>query len=409
MLAAAFLSTAVAVADTADSSGLTIGDFTFNPTGDTSLTPDFTIPPFAEGASGPVTFDLVGSSGNDLGTFTSNADVSNIFGITTTAFTFNDADFSASPLTEGADADAIASVLSDAGLTDADFDGGSLNDAAEALANSDFDVASGHVTGHEVGQALYNSSEGQITIADDSDFSNGELAQALNGVEITPSDIESVLSDAGFTDDDFTGGSLSDVANFLANYGPFDITSGDIGNADIYLPFYAGISISDDSDLDYDDITQAIANSDLGEPSSLADLPTDGTLYSVTDFGFGFENVYEAVPATTEAGAPDVTDILLTPFGNFDVSNFVAALGFEPFDLDASGAFDGGVDATTGGGGLDLGGIFGGLGGDMGGDTGSNVGGDDMGAGDVAGDTGGALGGDVGGDVGATAADALPF
>jgi hypothetical protein len=135
------------------------------------------------------------------------------------------------------------------------------------------------------------------------------------------------------------------------------------------------------------------------DPSS---LPAEGTVYDVANFGNGFENVYTDVPGQ-DGGAGSVTDTLVTPFGNFDLSNLFG-------DFDATQALSPG-DALTGVDDSGSGGLFGGgsdlLGGgsDLTGDlTGS--GSDALGNGsDALGNGSDALGG-AAGDAGSGVADA---
>jgi hypothetical protein len=55
--------------------------------------------------------------------------------------------------------------------------------------------------------------------------------------------------------------------------------------------------------------------------------PTDGSVYNALDFGSGFENVYSYVaPEDPTTGDGIVTDTLVTPFGNFDLSPFFDAV-----------------------------------------------------------------------------------
>ncbi|MEB3030254.1 hypothetical protein [[Mycobacterium] nativiensis] len=62
-----------------------------------------------------------------------------------------------------------------------------------------------------------------------------------------------------------------------------------------------------------------------------ADLPTVGTVYSVTDLGSGYENVYEAAPAASGTGPSTITDTLVTPFGDFNMpTTFDAAAPMDP-------------------------------------------------------------------------------
>ena len=75
-----------------------------------------------------------------------------------------------------------------------------------------------------------------------------------------------------------------------------------------------------------------------------AELPTDGSVYDVLNLG-GLENVYTAIPGLD--GAPDtVTDTLVTPFGNVDLSDLVAGLD-AVLQLNPADAFGAGLDVAT--------------------------------------------------------------
>ncbi|MGH3969631.1 MAG: hypothetical protein ACRDTV_16325, partial [Mycobacterium sp.] len=49
-----------------------------------------------------------------------------------------------------------------------------------------------------------------------------------------------------------------------------------------------------------------------------AELPADGTVYSITNLGSGFANVYEAVPNAAGTAASSITDTFVTPFGDIN-------------------------------------------------------------------------------------------
>jgi hypothetical protein len=81
-----------------------------------------------------------------------------------------------------------------------------------------------------------------------------------------------------------------------------------------------------------DDIDAAAGGSDA--------LPEVGTVYSVTDLGGGFANVYIAVPG--DDGAASITDTFVTPWGNVDVvTDFDATAPLDPGDA-AAGVTDAG-------------------------------------------------------------------
>ena len=64
----------------------------------------------------------------------------------------------------------------------------------------------------------------------------------------------------------------------------------------------------------------------LADAIALSNMPTVGTVYDVLNLG-GLENVYTAVPGL-DGAADTVTDTLVTPFGNVDLSSLFA--GFNP-------------------------------------------------------------------------------
>lgn len=75
----------------------------------------------------------------------------------------------------------------------------------------------------------------------------------------------------------------------------------------------------------------------VGKPNSRAPI---ASVYSVTDFGLGFSNVYVATPDDTGDAAGSIQDFLVTPFGNVDLSSMFAS-------FDAIAAFDP-ADAVAG-------------------------------------------------------------
>jgi hypothetical protein len=77
-------------------------------------------------------------------------------------------------------------------------------------------------------------------------------------------------------------------------------------------------------------------------PAQAAELPAVGTIYSVTDLGSGFENIYEAIPNADVTAASSITDTPVTPFGDFQLpSMFDAIAALDPGDAAA------GVDAAS--------------------------------------------------------------
>lgn len=450
MLAAAFLSTAVAVAGpiddgaaaaVGDAGGLTVGDLTFVPTDDTSSLPvDFGAAPFIEEASGPVDFNILDNSGDVVGSFETNVDVSNYFGIENITFAVpDDTDILTAE---------VEAALTNAGFSNLDFDQGTVSDVADALVASDVDLTDGDVTATEVDDALSGTGISYAAV------DTGDVADAVNAADFTGTDeFESVLTDAGYTDASFAGDATvgdaaaalgdafdaTDISNGVTSsdvetaLGDIDLTGGQYGllsdalNAGDYVtPDSAGAALDDYgfADLNFtdpttledaataladdsaagfniDEIATGVDSTDVDDAFSpdsitLADLgdadvatainagdyiPPDeisGSLYSVTNFGDGlfgeWANVYVADPGVGDAPA-DVTDTFVTPLGNFDITWLTDLLGYEPFDIDAGGAFGNGIDLSSGGGlfgGLFSGDLFGGLFGGGGG-SGSDV------------------------------------
>ena len=84
------------------------------------------------------------------------------------------------------------------------------------------------------------------------------------------------------------------------------------------------------------------------DATPLGDTPVasadDGTVYDVLNLG-GLENVYTAIPGV-DGGADTITDTLVTPFGNIDLSSLFAGLDAASA-LDPGAAIGSGLDAAT--------------------------------------------------------------
>jgi hypothetical protein len=80
----------------------------------------------------------------------------------------------------------------------------------------------------------------------------------------------------------------------------------------------------------------------LGD-TPVADLPAEGSVYDVLNFGDGFENVYTALPGAT---GDTVTDTLVTPFGNLDLGSLFGGLDAVSA-LDPGAAFGSGLDVAA--------------------------------------------------------------
>jgi len=76
-----------------------------------------------------------------------------------------------------------------------------------------------------------------------------------------------------------------------------------------------------------------------------AALPTDGTVYDVLNLGHGYENIYTAIPGVGSAH-DTVTDTLVTPFGDENLSSLVSGIDAVAA-LDPGAGFASGLDAAA--------------------------------------------------------------
>jgi hypothetical protein len=93
------------------------------------------------------------------------------------------------------------------------------------------------------------------------------------------------------------------------------------------------------TDFTIDTVTAA-----TGDSGSSA-LPVAGSVYDVFNIGGGIENVYTAIPGTT---GDTVTDTLVTPFGNLDLSDLFGGVDAAT-TLNPGDAFTAGLEALTSG------------------------------------------------------------
>lgn len=144
-------------------------------------------------------------------------------------------------------------------------------------------------------------------------FDSGSFSAVVDSSD--PGDIESVLDAAGISADDLGGAGLGDAAHALADADGFDAASGDVDAAGVSAALQGGsgggIGVSGDAAAE---IAAALNGADVTQPD-------DGTSYSVTDFGFGIENIYESVPAG-DGGL----DTVVTPLGNVEFPTTLSGL-----------------------------------------------------------------------------------
>jgi hypothetical protein len=306
-------------------------------------------------------YDGTGNDATEVGNAHTEVDAANILGIQSTQFTVD----SVTPVGDHASASDITSALEAANVTDDDVIGGDVSDLGKLLAGHDTtDVLGNNVSSDDVSDALKGSG---ISLNDQNGVPSGldasAVADYLNHAATDPDasqgDIAAALSNSGsdFSDSDFNGGDLSDVVSALHGDDSTDVLGGDVSATDASSALdNAGISISDSASFD----TPAnIANAlNSGDIAGTDDNPVDGSVYSVTDFGMGIKNVYEAVPGSGSDPTASIHDTLVTPFGNIDLSTPYDATA----DLDPGAALKG-LDTNSGNG------LFGGL---LGGSTSDN-------------------------------------
>ncbi|MGB8791659.1 MAG: hypothetical protein WCD33_09080 [Mycobacterium sp.] len=79
--------------------------------------------------------------------------------------------------------------------------------------------------------------------------------------------------------------------------------------------------------------------------ASASDLPTVGSVFDTFNFGDGIENVYTAIPGV-DGAADTVTDTLVTPLGNLDLSSLLGGIDAVSA-LDPGAAFDAATTAAS--------------------------------------------------------------
>lgn len=433
LLTAAFLHTAVAVADSGSGAGFTIGDISFtDPVAIDALTGGQTdgyealIPMFANApllslgsdsllglfSLGSQQFTIEDSSGETLGTLLTSTNVQNLLGIVTAQFTVTsstaadglttaqaaelpvdgtvysitnlgggfanvyvavpNADGTAAssitntfvtpfgnfdvptpydaiaPLDPGAPLEALGHASGISGLSDNAFTiGGTTFDPGNdgvtvpmplslssfapllSLQASALNISGTGLVGTQAEQEFTVYADGTDagtvhTFLWYSDVLGIDSTQfTVGAIDPTSSALESALAaNLDFSSADFTA---EDLANALAansdvlRYGTGGITSGDVLVS--LLPSDVNVA---GSGITTDEIASVLNN------ISLAGLPTVGTVYSVTDFGGGFANVYEAAPGTG-GGSATITNTLVTPFGNLNLpTTFDATAPLDP-------------------------------------------------------------------------------
>ena len=371
LLTSAFLQVAVAAADTAGADAFTIGDFTFDPIS-SSGAEGFSGVPTLSGASPlldlgggsalglplrPQDFEVFSpSNGADLGSIDTNETVSNLLGLTNAEFTVT----SVAPGT--------GDTASDLPAVNSVFDAFNFGNGIENIYTA-IPTAGGADT---VTDTLVTPL-GNVNL--DSLFGNIDAAaplqpgDAFTGLEGGDSSIGAdAFSIGGFTLDPVssTGVEGFTPVDSLVNSPPLlEIGGSSLGNPDIAGDDLATQSFdvfggSGSSPTDVGSITtgedvtnllgltntQLVVTGDAAASGgSASDLPTAGSVFDAFNLGNGIENVYTAIPSTV-GGADTVTDTLVTPLGNIDLSSLFGGIDAAAL-LNPGDAFTAGLDAAS--------------------------------------------------------------
>jgi hypothetical protein len=318
-----------------------------------------TLPPLLEIGGGqafgldfaPQTFDIYGGTGStpvDIGTVTTNEDVTNLLGFTNTELIVTG--------TTVLPAGTAGELPADGTVLDAMNFGNGYENVYTATPGSDGTVTDTLVTPY--GNINLDSLFGSINAANP--LQPGDAVTGLETAGITGAPDAFTIGGSTF-DPTLTGGGegfnavdpligappLLEIGGGTPNVGGFVLGA---AGQDFNIYNSAGTEVG--SATSYEDVTNllGLTNTEFtissvtaaaGDAGSSA-LPTDGTVYDVLNLGGGIENVYEAVPG---AGGT-VTDTLVTPFGDINLDSLVAGIDAAT-TLNPGDAFTGGLDALT--------------------------------------------------------------
>lgn len=151
---------------------------------------------------------------------------------------------------------------------------------------------------------------------DSTQFTVGAITPAADAIQ------GALSAELDFTGANFTAQELA--AALAANSAPLTFGNGEIDDTAVTIALASsGINLTG-SGITTADIAEVLNG------MNLSDLPAVGTVYSVTDFGGGFANVYEAIPGTG-GGSAAITNTLVTPFGNLNLpTSFDATAPLDP-------------------------------------------------------------------------------
>ena len=347
-----------------------IGGFTLDPTlasgaeGFTPVTPLATSPPLLEIGGGqldgvinfaPQSFDVfsgTGTSATDVGSIATGEDVTDLFGFTNTEINV----IGVTPA-DGGDAAALPTV-------------GSVYDA--------FNLGNGI---ENVYTAIPGTAGGSDTVTDTlvTPFGNVNLDSLFGNIDaaapLQPGDAFTGLETADISGapDAFTIGSTTfdpTLAGGAEGFTPVDQLVGappllEIGGG---TPNILGttlglapqdFNIYDGTGASATEVGSIAANEDItnllgltnteftvtGVTGTSSDLPTVGSVFDAFNLGDGIENVYTAIPGV-DGAADTVTDTLVTPLGNLDLSSLFGGIDAVSA-LDPGAAFDAATTAAS--------------------------------------------------------------
>jgi hypothetical protein len=347
----------------------TIGSTTFDPGADgfsTPLVPNvFSVAPLLNFGAGSLDISGSGSpeatqnfevftGGADAGNVQTSVMYSDLLGLDSTQFTI----VSETPNGDATDLPAVGTVYS---VTDL---GSGYENVYEAIPNADGTAAS------------------SITDTVVTPFGNIDLSTPYDAIaKLDPAaplaDLaatgNAALSDNAFTIDGITfdpgADGLAPVGSLFGIAPVLEIAGGQLAIPGSITPFAsAGLEAYDSSGTDLGSLTVGenmsnilgfidttqfnVVSEDAASgltAAQAAELPAVGTVYSVTDFGSGFENIYEAIPNADGTAASSIIDTFATPFGNIPLTTLFDAIA--PLDPGDAAA---GVTAAAGAAAFDL-------------------------------------------------------
>ncbi|WP_420109316.1 hypothetical protein [Mycolicibacter arupensis] len=384
LLTTAFLQAATAAAGPGEDAlapsasgadAFTIGGFTFDPFNDATgaegfslvhpLTGSAPLLTLGGGSPGgllptaPQSFAVYGADGTNLGSVNSSVVVTNLAGLTNTEFTVTDV----TAASGGSPADLpvsgsvydvfnfgsgfanvyVATPGDDGNITDTFVTPWGSMDLSSMFAG--LNAADALQPGDAFG-ALHAAAAG-----------GGAEAFAIGGFTLDPYTGTGDAAQEGFAPIIALGGaaplltiggaSLGDPTqqgNGLASQS-FDVYSGSGGDVTQIGTINTGVDVTDLLGMTN---TQLVVTAADGG----AELPTAGTVYDAFNFGGGFANVYVATPGQDAK----ITDTLVTPFGNMDLSWLFSGVTGTGTVLDPGGAFTGLSDTALGAAAFSIGG-----------------------------------------------------